>query len=213
MKFDAAQLTLYAVTDRGTRSFEQLCEQVEHALKGGVTCVQLREKDLSEDALIAEATVLTALCHRYGVPLLVDDNWQAAMISGADGVHVGQEDTSVAEIRAAAGPDFIIGATAKTVEQAKTAEREGADYLGVGAVFPSPTKPNAVRITEEQLKTICSSVSIPAVAIGGIELHHVAALRGRGIRGIAVISALFSAPDIQTAAKELKAAVLSLTET
>lgn len=209
MNFCADQLLLYAVTDRAWVGRQTLLEQVEDALRGGVTMVQLREKELPEDAFTAEAMEVKALCHRYGVPLLIDDNVDVALKSGADGVHVGIEDTPVAEIRARAGRDFIIGATAKTVEQARAAQAAGADYLGVGAVFPSPTKKNAVRITVEQLREICARVTIPAVAIGGISLDNIRELRGGGMRGVAVISALFGADNIAGAARALKQEALS----
>ena len=209
MNFCADQLLLYAVTDRAWVGRQTLLEQIEDALQGGVTMVQLREKELPEDAFTAEAMEVKALCHRYGVPLLIDDNVDVALKSGADGVHVGIEDTPVAEIRARAGRDFIIGATAKTVEQARAAQAAGADYLGVGAVCPSPTKKNAVRITVEQLRDICGSVTIPAVAIGGISLDNIRELRGGGMRGVAVISALFGADDIAGAARALKQEALS----
>lgn len=204
MKFSKDMLLLYAVTDRGSRDGQNLYKQIEDALKGGVTIVQLREKNICEDDLISEAVRIKDLCHRYGVPLIINDNVNAALKSGADGVHVGIEDTPVAEIRQKAGNDFIIGATAKTVEQAKAAQNAGADYLGVGAVFPSRTKKNAVRITTEQLKTICNSVSIPAVAIGGITKDNVEELTAGGMDGIAAVSAVFAAEDIVSAAAELK---------
>ena len=204
-------LLLYAVTDRAWTGKQSLDEQVEEALQGGVTLVQLREKRLSKEQLIEEARRITALCHRYGVPLIVNDDYEAALAAGADGVHVGIEDTPVAAIRARAGKDFIIGATAKTVEQAQRAEREGADYLGVGAVFPSPTKQSAIRITNEQLREICASVTIPAVAIGGITQKNVASLRGGGMAGIAVVSAIFGADDILAAARSLKERAIEVT--
>lgn len=204
MKLEKQMLQLYAVTDRGWVGKKTLYEQIEEALKGGVTIVQLREKNLDTAAFIEEAVKVKELCHRYNVPLIINDNVTVALKSGADGVHVGIEDTPVEEIRKAVPKDFIIGATAKTVEQARSAERQGADYLGVGAVFPSPTKKNAVRITKEQLKEISSSVAIPTVAIGGITLDNVDELAGGGMDGIAVVSAIFAADDIKKAASELK---------
>ena len=211
MCFERDMLLLYAVTDRAWTGKQSLDEQVEEALQGGVTLVQLREKRLSKEQLIEEARRITALCHRYGVPLIVNDDYEAALAAGADGVHVGIEDTPVAAIRARAGKDFIIGATAKTVEQAQRAEREGADYLGVGAVFPSPTKQSAIRITNEQLREICASVTIPAVAIGGITQKNVASLRGGGMAGISVVSAIFGADDILAAARSLKERAIEVT--
>lgn len=211
MRFERDMLLLYAVTDRAWTGKQSLDEQVEEALQGGVTLVQLREKRLSKEQLIEEARRITALCHRYGVPLIVNDDYEAALAAGADGVHVGIEDAPVAAIRARAGKNFIIGATAKTVEQAQRAEREGADYLGVGAVFPSPTKQSAIRITNEQLREICASVTIPAVAIGGITQKNVASLKGSDMAGIAVVSAIFGADDILAATRSLKERAIEVT--
>lgn len=210
MKLEKEQMLLYAVTDRAWVGRQTLYEQVEDALKGGVTMVQLREKTLSEEEFVREARGIKELCHRYGVPFIINDNVKVALKCGADGVHVGIEDVPVAEIREKVGPDFIIGATAKTVEQAKAAEAAGADYLGVGAVFPSPTKKTAIRITKEQLREICSSVSIPAVAIGGITYDNVTELAGGGMDGVAVVSAVFGAEDITSATVVLKERVRSV---
>ena len=204
MKFSKNMLLLYAVTDRSWTQNQTLYEQVEQALEGGVTIVQLREKNLSQEEFIKEAVQMKNLCHRYGVPLIINDNVDVALKSGADGVHVGIDDVPVAEIRKRTGEDFIIGATAKTVEQAQNAENSGADYLGVGAVFPSPTKKNAIRITTAKLKEICSSVSIPTVAIGGINYDNMLEIKDGGMDGIAVVSAIFSAADIKTATEKLK---------
>ena len=204
MKFHKDMLLLYAVTDRSWVGRQTLAEQIEDALKGGVTLVQLREKHLSDDEFIAEAIEVRQLCRRYRVPLIINDRVDVALKSGADGVHVGIEDAPVAEIRRRTGADFIIGATAKTVQQAQAAQNAGADYLGVGAVFASPTKQNAIRITTKQLKEICASVTIPAVAIGGITRENTAQLAGGGMSGIAVVSSLFAAEDIRAAAAGLK---------
>ena len=205
MNFPAHNLRLYAVTDRAWVGRQTLLEQIESALKGGATLVQLREKDLPRLDYIRQAAQATALCHRYGVPLIVNDSLEVALKSGADGVHVGIEDQPVAEIRRQAGKGFLIGATAKTVEQARAAQAAGADYLGVGAVFPSPTKKNAIRITTGQLREICASVSIPCVAIGGISRENLPALAGGGMDGFALVSAIFSQPDIEAACRELRA--------
>lgn len=210
MKLSKDDLLLYAITDRGSLDKNVFFEKIEEALQGGVTILQLREKELDEDSFTDEAIEVKALCRKYGVPLIINDNVDVALKSGADGVHVGIEDMPIDEIRRKAPDSFIIGATCKTVEQAQSAERLGADYMGVGAVFPSPTKKNAVRITREQLKEICSSVSIPAVAIGGITLENVGELQGGGMSGIAVVSAVFSADDIQKAASLLKEKAKSL---
>ena len=166
--------------------------------------LQLREKNISEDDYIKKALLVKKICRKFKVPLIINDNPIVALKSGADGVHVGTDDASVEEIRKLAGSNFIIGATAKTVEQAQSAEAAGADYLGVGAVFPSPTKKNALRITKEKLAEICSSTSLPAAAIGGITLDNMSELYGGGMCGFAVVSAIFSAPDPRKAAEELK---------
>lgn len=210
MKFRKENLLLYAVTDRSFTGRQTLLQQIEAALTGGVTLVQLREKQMDEEDFIREAREVRDLCHRFSVPLIVNDRVDVALASGADGVHVGIEDCPVAEIRKKTGKDFIIGATAKTVEQARKAEADGADYLGVGAVFPSPTKKNAIRITNEQLRKICTSVSIPAVAIGGICLDNVSELAGCGMDGIAVVSAVFAADDIAEASRKLKRSVIEV---
>lgn len=211
MKFNKDMLLLYAVTDRSFVGKQTLYEQIEDALRGGVTILQLREKNLPEEEFIKEAIEVKKLCDKYGVPLIINDNVDVALMSGADGVHVGVEDMAVAEIRKRVPDDFIIGATAKTIEQAQIAERDGADYLGVGAVFPSPTKKNAIRITTEQLKAITSSVSIPSVAIGGISANNVTEIKDGGMCGIAVVSAIFGADDIFSATVDLKQKACNVT--
>ena len=210
MLFNRNSLLLYAVTDRSWTGKQTLYEQIEDALIGGVTCVQLREKNLDEDSFMKEAVEIRELCHRYNVPLLINDNIKVALQSKADGIHVGQDDIPVSKIREMVDKDFIIGATAKTIEQAQRAEAEGANYLGVGAVFASSTKKDAIRITNKQLKEICASVSIPAVAIGGITLSNMTEISGCGMSGIAVVSAIFAADDIKMATQELKKEVTYL---
>lgn len=211
MKLTKEMLLLYGISDRAWVGRQTLYEQIEAALLGGATLIQLREKHMDQTALIAETRELAGLCHRYGVPLIVNDDAAAAVAGGADGVHVGAEDCPVAELRQRFGPELIIGATAKTVAQARAAEAAGADYLGVGAVFPSPTKSQALRITPEQLREICGSVSIPAVAIGGISADNLPRLAGCGMAGVAVVSALFGAEDVTAAARRLKELALSVT--
>lgn len=208
MKFCKEQLLLYAVTDRAWIGRQTLLEQIELALKGGITILQLREKNLDEETFLKEAIEVKKLCESYHVPFIINDNVEVALKCGADGVHVGIEDAPVAKIRERAGKDFIIGATAKTIEQARLAEASGADYLGVGAVFPSPTKTDAVRITKKQLKKITSSVAIPAVAIGGITAENLEEICGGGQAGIAVVSAVFGAEDIEKATASLKEKLL-----
>lgn len=197
-------LRLYAVTDRTHLNGISLESAVEQALQGGVTCVQLREKNISFPEYVSIAKTIREVCRKYGVPLIINDDYRVAIASGADGVHVGAEDMSVADIRNHVGDNFIIGATAKTVEQALKAQFDGADYLGVGAVFPSPTKKNAIRITPEILTEICRSVEIPVVAIGGINLENVHLIKDCGQSGIAVVSALFAQNDILHSAELLR---------
>ncbi|MDE7365681.1 MAG: bifunctional hydroxymethylpyrimidine kinase/phosphomethylpyrimidine kinase [Ruminococcus sp.] len=203
MNLNPGELNLYAITDRECLKGKDMKLQIELAIQGGATIIQLREKNITTEELAKIAGELVPICHKHGVKLIVNDDWKAARLSGADGVHVGLEDTSVAEIRANTDTAFIVGATAKTVEQAQKAAKQGASYIGVGAVFPSPTKKNAVRITPDELREICRSVSIPAVAIGGITKENVWELRGCGNRGIAVVSAVFGADNPYTATKEL----------
>lgn len=210
MKFKKEMLLLYAVTDRSWVGERTLLEQIEDALKGGATIVQLREKNLDEESFVLEAKKVHELCRRYNVPLIINDNVSVALKSKADGVHVGIEDTPVSEIRNRVPEDFIIGATCKTVEQAKAAEKAGADYMGVGAVFPSPTKKNAIRITGEMLREIVSSVSIPAVAIGGINYENVSEIKGSKASGVAVVSAIFAAKNIEEETARLKEKVKSV---
>ncbi len=197
-------MLLYAVTDRAWLGGRTLVDQVEDALRGGVTFVQLREKDLPFDEFVAQARQIKRVTDRWGVPFVINDDIEVALAVGADGAHVGQEDRDVAEARALLGEGRILGVSAQTVEQAVRAQREGADYLGVGAVFPTGSKPDAEDVSLEVLKEICASVTIPVVAIGGISEHNVLGLTGSGIAGIAVISALFARPGITGAAKALR---------
>ena len=204
MNFTKKSLRLYAVTDRSWLHGETLYEQVEKALKGGVTLVQLREKELSEADFEQEAKELLELCHKYNVNLIINDNVALAAKVGADGVHIGQSDMGVEKARAILGKEKIIGVTAKTVEQALKAQAHGADYLGVGAVFGTTSKADATKLDHKVLKEICETVDIPVVAIGGITEENVTELAGNGICGVAVISAVFGQPDIEQATKELK---------
>ena len=204
MKLTNEMLRLYAVTDRAWLRGRTLFEQVEDALRGGATMVQLREKALDEDAFLREAIALAKLCHRYGVPLLINDNVEIARRSGADGVHVGQEDMAAAEVRGILGSDMIVGVTAKTVEQALRAQDAGADYLGSGAVFGSSTKLNAKPMTRETLSAITHAVSIPVVAIGGIHSGNILELAGTGIEGVAVVSGIFAAENIEEECRLLR---------
>lgn len=198
---------LYAVTDRAWLGERTLAQCVREAIAGGATFVQLREKHLSTDEIVAEAAELIPLCRAARVPFLIDDDVEAARLSGADGVHVGQSDTACAEARRILGPDAIIGVSAQTVEAALAAEAAGADYLGVGALFGTPTKPDAVDVTFEGLARICAAVSIPVTAIGGLNLKTVDQLAGTGVDGAAVVSAIFAADPIEPATRALADAV------
>lgn len=207
MKLTADMMRLYAVTDRSWLRGRTLHEQVEEALIGGATLVQLREKELEEAVFLQEAIDLTKLCHRYGVPLLINDNIDIARRSGADGVHVGQSDMEAAAVRSILGSEMIVGVTAKTVEQAQRAQDAGADYLGSGAVFGSATKLNTSPMSMDTLRTICRSVEIPVVAIGGIHKGNILELAGTGIAGAAVVSGIFAAEDITAECRELRGLV------
>ena len=204
MKCDKKDLILYAVTDRTWLGNMTLYEQVEEAIKGGATFVQLREKELDNETFLKEAFEIKALCRKYNVPFVINDNVEIAKKIDADGVHVGQSDMKAENVRAILGKDKILGVSAQTVEQAILAEKMGADYLGVGAVFPTGSKADAEDVSYETLKAICEAVSIPVVAIGGISTSNVSKLENSGISGIAVISAIFAAEDIQSATNELK---------
>ena len=204
MKCDKKSLLLYAVTDRTWLNDDTLYEQVEKAIKGGVTFVQLREKKLDEKSFIDEAFEIQKLCRKHDIPFVINDNVEIARKINADGVHVGQSDMGAANVRDILGDDKIIGVSVQTIEQALLAEKEGADYLGVGAVFPTGSKADADDVPFETLKEICSAVSIPVVAIGGIGAGNVSKLENSGISGIAVISAIFAADDIVSATENLK---------
>ena len=205
MKCDRQTMRLYAVTDRAWVGRQTLPEQVEAALKGGATCVQLREKELDGAAFLEEARTLAALCRRYGVPLIINDNVEVALASGADGVHVGQDDLTVEQVRRLAGDRLIVGVSAHSVEQALAAHAGGADYLGVGAVFATATKSDAHVLPRETLAEICRAVDIPVVAIGGIGEDNLLQLAGTGVDGAALVSAIFSAPDIEGQCRKLRA--------
>ena len=205
MRCDKRHMLLYAVTDQAWTGKQTLYEQVEAALKGGVTCVQLREKELDETAFLQEAKELCALCRRYGVPFLVNDNVEIAIACGADGIHVGQEDLTAGEVRRRVGENMILGVSVHTVEEACQAVRDGADYLGLGAVFPTSTKTDVEQMPNETLRAICDAVDVPIVAIGGINRGNILKLAGSGVDGVALVSAIFSAEDIEGACRELRA--------
>ena len=210
MKCDRSMLLLYAVTDRAWTGKKTLLQQVEEALAGGATCIQLREKELPEEEFRQEALAVKELCRRYHVPFLINDNVELAVSCGADGVHVGQHDMSAADVRRRIGPGKILGVSAQTVEQARQAEEDGADYLGVGAVFSTSTKSDADAVSHETLQKICAAVSIPVCAIGGIHKENLHLLKGTGIAGVALVSAIFASPDIRKSCEDLKKLALQI---
>ena len=205
MNCTAEMLRLYAVTDRAWVGKLTLPQQVEAALKGGATCVQLREKNLADSSILAEAREISALCKQYRVPFILNDNVALAAQCGADGVHLGQEDMDPAEARRILGPDAIIGVSAHNVAEAKAAVAAGADYLGCGAMFATTTKTNVTALPKETLRAICAAVPVPVVAIGGIHKDNILQLKGSGADGVALVSAIFGAEDIEAECRELKA--------
>ena len=207
MKLSPSDLRLYAITDRrALPAGVTLAQAVEAALDGGVTCLQLREKEASAGEILALARTLLPLCRARRVPLLINDRVDIALAAGADGVHLGQDDLPLPDARALLGPDRILGATAHTVEEALRAQAEGADYLGVGAMFPTGTKTDTVPTSADTLEAICAAVSIPVVAIGGVNARNLPTLAGTGIAGGAVLSAIFSQRDLTAAARTLRTA-------
>ena len=203
MRLDKKHMLLYAVTDRTWVGEKSLYEQVKEALENGITCVQLREKELSEDDFLKEAKQISALCKEYKVPFIVNDNVNIAIACKADGIHIGQEDMELTNVRKLVGEDMIIGVSAHTVEEAIKAQEDGADYIGIGAVFATSTKTDVDVLSFETLRSICEAVDIPTVAIGGIKKDNICKLKGSGIDGVAVVSAIFAAKDIARATKEL----------
>ena len=204
MKCDKRHMRLYAVTDRAWVGKRTLIQQVEEALKGGATCVQLREKELEDALFLQEAKEICALCRRYSVPFIVNDNVEVARACGAAGVHVGQKDMAAGEARRRIGTDMLLGVSVHTVEEARQAVQDGADYLGLGAVFPTNTKTDAEQMPGEILGVICAAVDVPVVAIGGINRDNLLKLSGSGLDGVALVSAIFSAEDIEGTCRELR---------
>ena len=204
MKCDKQMMRLYAVTDRAWTGKQSLYEQVEAALKGGATCVQLREKALSAEEFLAEALEIRELCGRYHVPFFINDNVEIAIRCKADGIHVGQEDMAAAQVRRRVGPDMMIGVSAHSVEEALEAVKHGADCLGVGAMFSTSTKTDVNLLPKETLRAICEAVDVPVVAIGGINKDNISLLAGTGVDGVALVSAIFASDDIETACRQLR---------
>lgn len=204
MKYDKKNFLLYAVTDRAWLNGSTLYEQVKQALLGGATFIQLREKNLNNKDFLEEALQIKKLCHDYSVPFIINDNIEIALKTNADGIHIGQNDMEAAQVRKLLGENKILGVSAQTVEQAILAEKQGADYLGVGAIFHTGSKADADDVSIDTLKKICEAVNIPVIAIGGINKDNIMKLAGSGICGIAVISAIFAQKDIRLATAELK---------
>lgn len=204
MKCDKNYMLLYGVTDRAWTGCQSLYEQAEAALRGGATCIQLREKGLEKQAFLEEAIALKELCKRYNTPLIINDNVEIALECQADGIHVGQDDLSPSQVRKLVGNQMIIGVSAHSVAEALEAEKSGADYLGVGAMFTTSTKTDARPLPFQTLQAICQAVSIPVVAIGGINKANILELSGSGADGVALVSAIFGAKDIEAECRELK---------
>lgn len=203
MKCDKNMMLLYAVTDRAWVGEKTLFEQVEDALKNGVTCVQLREKELDEDVFLEEAIQMKELCKKYSVPFIINDNVDIAIKCNADGIHVGQEDMIASDVRKRVGENMIIGVSAHTIEEAVEAVKNGADYLGLGAVFNTSTKLDVDNMSAKILREICDAVDVPTVAIGGISSKNIMELTGSSVDGVAVVSAIFAAENPGKATEEL----------
>lgn len=204
MKLDNKELILYLVTDRKWLKEESLESVVELAIKNGVSFVQLREKDLSFEEFKNLALKLKEVTDKYHIPLVINDNVEVAVKANTDGVHIGQGDMNVKEARELIGGEKILGVSAGTVEEAKRAEEDGADYIGVGAIFPTDSKDDAQSVSIETLKEINKRVNIPVVAIGGINLDNIDSFEGTDIDGVAVISAILGKEDIAKAARDLR---------
>ena len=204
MKCDKRMVLLYAVTDRAWTGKQNLYEQVEAALKGGVTCVQLRGKELDEESFLKEAIEISELCRRYGVPFFINDNVEIAVKCHADGIHVGQEDMEASRVRERVGDEMMIGVSVHSVEEALEAVKNGADCLGVGSMFTTSTKKDVSVLPKEVLRDICNAVDIPVVAIGGIGKSNISELAGTGMDGVALVSAIFSADDIEEECRVLR---------
>lgn len=204
MKCDKKNMLLYAVTDRTWTGKQSLYEQVEEALKGGITCLQLREKNLSDEEFLKEAIQIKALCNKYKVPFFINDNVEVAIKCGADGIHVGQDDMAAGRVRELVGDKMMIGVSAHSVKEAVEAVKNGADCLGVGAIFSTSTKKDASVLDLSVVSDICKAVSVPVVAIGGIKKDNISKLKGTGVDGVALVSAIFAADDIKAECEELR---------
>ena len=200
----AKDLLLYAITNRKTDNPDSFLKEVEEAILGGATMIQLREKNASEENFLRYARLLKPLCDRYRIPLIINDKAKIAKAVDASGVHLGESDGEIREARKLLGPDKIIGATAKSVEYALACQEAGADYLGSGDIFGTGSKTGAKRMDMDTLKAICRSVSIPVVAIGGINRDNLPLLKDSGIAGVSVIGGIFGSGDIEENARILR---------
>ena len=201
---EPSDLLLYAVTDSAWLDGRSLAACVAQAIAGGATFVQLREKNATTAERIALAREIKPVCEAAGVPFVIDDDVTCALAAGADGVHVGQSDMACARARDLLGPDAIVGVSAQNVQQALAAQRAGASYLGVGALIPTATKPDAADVTFDELGAICKAADIAVVGIGGLNAQTIPRLAGSGAAGAAVVSAIFAQPDCRAAALELR---------
>ena len=204
MNFNGRSLLLYAVTDSGALHGRTLADAVRDAVRGGVTMVQLREKGIDFDNYVAKAKEIKKITDEFHILFVINDNVEVAIASGADGVHMGQSDMAASDVRAMLKKGQILGVTARNTEQALAAEKMGADYIGSGAVFSTSTKSDAKNLPHSVLKEICQTVSIPVVAIGGITEDNILELKGCGINGVAVVSAIFGRHNISEAASILR---------
>ena len=204
MKKEDIDYSVYLVTDRRNKTDDEFLNIIEEAIKGGTTIVQLREKTASTKEFYDLALKVKEITSRYGVPLLINDRIDIALAVDSEGVHIGQDDMPADIAREIIGEDKILGVSASTVEEAKKAEIDSADYIGSGAVFPTATKDDADSVSEEELKEIVDSIDIPVVAIGGITVENASTLKGSGIAGVSVVSAIMSAEDPKEASEKLK---------
>lgn len=197
-------LELYLVSDRSWLNGRLLEDDIEQAIQGGVTIVQLREKDLDEYSFIEVAKKIKTLCSKYQIPFIINDNLNVALAVDSDGIHIGQDDLPVSLVREKIGPDKILGVSVHNLDEALKAKEQGADYLGVGAMFSTATKNDATDVSNQELLNITTNVDLPVVAIGGINQSNCLQLKGTKIDGIAVVSAIMAADDIKSATQQLK---------
>ena len=203
MKFYRDMLKLYLVTDRQWLNGRKLTDDLEKAILGGVTIIQLREKNLSDEEFIKVANEVKKLCQKYDIPLIINDNLNVALAIDSDGIHIGQDDIPASIVRKKIGPDKILGVSAHNLKEALLARHDGADYIGVGAIFPTETKNDATIVTLDKLQKICDGIDIPVVAFGGINIDNISKLKNINIAGVAVVSEIMKANDIMATSNQL----------